>query len=609
MYKKSSRKGTIEKEVNDLLKELQGRECCDENIINRLRHKYKDGDLLEQIQEAYTEITRDNRKRAKKFAKIVLQKYGLQYPLHILLEKALRYKSRFNLNDAEFDIFKKIYESYILGNTETKEKKLYVPFTNMTKVLGRSDRYGEKLQYSAHEAKYLDEILRSYQENKPLHSQISLQSMTYPSKGFSASSISGTANRQRTIPEDHVHPLLAALFIPKFKLLDEHILLSSIPRIINERKNNRPLVTRPDYELFYDLITSPTDMACSVDSPMYDLELRSQLQATIWRSVLGLRYGKYYDPSYKEFLIATNNCHLTEENTPNKNFLDFGDEGALLRKVLNSFAIRPTIIRTTSLNYEIDYPLRPQNTMQDFRVEATPLLVLRLGRQHVNNVPEIIVQGQGITAKSVNENNDNTMNIKDVLESKQNFFDRELRMILPKVSQVIYSKSLLIINVPRKSNILDYSNLLKPIYEWNGAPATHVNISKMNNTKVIVPFEFPAGNNKYYLQSAIKLNTSTLGSSKKDGHEYIVGLSTLLIKDNNDDDTSNPDYMIYDPLAINTVIPGSTDGNVEFESVMSGLRRKPNSEYDDIETTLQNYSSLFFYKTDSDERPNMIVQN
>ena len=115
--------------------------------MNKLRSKFNDQQILDDIQETYVEVTREQKANAKKFAKKVLQKYGLQYPLHILLKKAMKYKMKYGLSDVEFSIFQKTYTQYIVGSSSTEErvKKFYTPQTTMTKVLGSSDRYGDSI--------------------------------------------------------------------------------------------------------------------------------------------------------------------------------------------------------------------------------------------------------------------------------------------------------------------------------------------------------------------------------------------------------------------------------------------------------------------------------
>ena len=69
--------------------------------------------------------------------------------------------------------------------------------------------------------RYLDKIMKLEADTKPLHAQISLQSMTYPSDGFSVPAITGTFDREKNWqnPGCYVHPVIAAMFIPKFKMV------------------------------------------------------------------------------------------------------------------------------------------------------------------------------------------------------------------------------------------------------------------------------------------------------------------------------------------------------------------------------------------------------
>jgi hypothetical protein len=63
----------------------------------KLREKYGDEELLDQIQDAFMEKSREIRKRAKKFARMISERYSnSNYPLHILLKKALKYKVIYN---------------------------------------------------------------------------------------------------------------------------------------------------------------------------------------------------------------------------------------------------------------------------------------------------------------------------------------------------------------------------------------------------------------------------------------------------------------------------------------------------------------------------------
>ena len=200
--------------------------------MNKLRSKFNDQQILDDIQETYVEVTREQKANAKKFAKKVLQKYSLLSSSYSI-KKAMKYKMKYGLSDVEFSIFQKTYTQYIVGSSSTEEsqKVLYLQ-TTMTKVLGSSDRYGDSISVKTDELKHLDDIMRLDAETKSLHAHVALQSMTYPEEGFSISATTGKFNRDNWQNPSCYCPVLAAMFIPKFRLFENHMLIGSIARII-----------------------------------------------------------------------------------------------------------------------------------------------------------------------------------------------------------------------------------------------------------------------------------------------------------------------------------------------------------------------------------------
>lgn len=592
MDNKGPNRNVIEREVQRLMEEAGENEYLSENIMARLRSKYSDQQLLDQIQETYMEITREQKRKAKKFAKKVLQKYSMNYPLHILLKKAYRYKQRYNLSDPEFALFHRTYVRYILGqeNVDERVKKFYTPHTYMTKTLGTSDRYGEPMSISNDDYKYLDAIMKLEAETKPLHAQISLQSMTYPNEGFSVPAITGKFDRDKNWqnPGCYVHPVLAAMFIPKFKVFDDHILLASIPRILKARKNKRNINTIHDYELFYDIITDPTDMACSTESPMFDLQLRSELQYSIWQSVLMLRYGKYFDCAANNFLVSVDNCKLnTFDDAPD--FLHVGDEGSVIRRILSAFSMRPTIVETSVLsNLEFQYPLRPEHSGLNIRVESTPMLTHRVSR---NPGPHI--------------DTSNYYSIEYVLDSQQYFFDRDLKTIVPRQTRVIYSKSVLIINIPRRATRLDYSNLIKPAHEWHQIPRAYAGIDKINDIPVDVNPVISIDTTEFHLQSAIKLDVDSLNTINND--QLIVGTSAILCASSNHAQNTldiSQNYLLYDPKQVLLPVDGHHHGSVNFHEPIAPIpitRIDGNENRMTADEELRTHCSVFFYKNVNDD--------
>ena len=601
----------IEAEVAKLLRESNDSSYLTENMMTKLRNKFSDQQILDDIQETYVDVTREQKANAKKFAKKVLQKYGLQYPLHILLKKAMKYKQKYNLSDVEFSLFQKTYTQYIVGSTGTEEKvkKFYTPQTTMTKVLGTSDRYGDSISVRTEELKYLDDIMRLDSETKSLHAHVALQSMTYPAEGFSISATTGKFNRDNwQNPSCYISPVLAAMFIPKFRLFENHMLIGSIARIIKLRKQKKPINTTQDYELFYDLISDPTDMACSMDSPVLDLKLRAELQYAVWQNVLYLRYGKYFDCSANAFTLSVDNCKLNNfDESPD--FFDVGDEIAIVRKLFSAFSLRPTIVQTNMLsNIEYQHPVRPDVNGLEIKVESTPMLIHRVTNHNTYAV--------------MNQNNDsdldNHKSLDYVLNSKQYFFDRELKTVVPRVVNVIYSKSVLVICVPRRALRVDFSNVVQPMMYWQSLPKVFSGIDKIDSTKVEVPLVLDVTNNEggnpthFNLQSAIRLNVEELGTNEN----MIIGTSAILCQNPSGGNAAalglnTNSYKLYDPKQV--LLPVSSNGNVDerFRDPIAPLLNMSSGDDSpaNAKDLLEHHCSVFFYKHENDNDDNLPSSN
>ena len=99
----------VEKEVSELIKK-----GADKASMNDLRRKYGDDKIFDTVQEAYFEKLAAIRKRSIKFTKLIERKYGIYgHPLHIILNKAIKYKKKYNLSEEEFELFRQYYQKSI----------------------------------------------------------------------------------------------------------------------------------------------------------------------------------------------------------------------------------------------------------------------------------------------------------------------------------------------------------------------------------------------------------------------------------------------------------------------------------------------------------------
>ena len=490
----------------------------------KLKEKYGDDDLVDSIQNIYAEKYTNITKKAKKFAQLIRDKYSnSQTPFHILLEKAIKYKVKYGLSDDEFAEFQRIYEQELVGNKSTD---IVRPQTNIMKVLGgiTFDYNGFKSKLNDDDYKYLQEILKLHATTKPLHAQVLLQSMQYTDCAIE--SLSGQYNRDLNRIGDHVHPVIAALFLPKFRVVDDFFLWSNIAGIVKSRYNNERLHSRPDYELFNALTTDPNDIVCDNRSPILDLLNRSQLQSQLWNSVLHLRNGQYYNASFKDFISSVDLCKLNKQDTPDLLYGRF--DGIIIKRLLSAFSFRPTIVATTPL-LVTSVSLNPYLLNNKPLVTSVPMINMRLPPKLLNNT--------------------NIVQLQDAVEQTQFFLENG--QIVPRSTSLIWSRGILIFYVDRRANTITYNEQLTRI-NMNVLPAS-LSVSggfeRINKSKVIVNPALQFNNEDYELRSVVISETNQ--NNTTNNSDLIIGSSTLIRDPADGITTFTAAYYYYDPYAPN----------------------------------------------------------
>ena len=312
--------------------------------LSALRAKYNNTDLVEEIQRLYLEKYNKLVRRARKFADLIKKKYGSsQYPFHVLLDKAKKFKQKHNLHDDEFVLFRRFYEEELVG---LKSMEVIPYSTNMTKVLGTISvtTTPSNMKLSGEDYKHMQEIVNMASTNKSLHSQVYLQSLQHTTMDEHKTK-EFDVNGEYT-KNDAVHPVLVALFANKLEKIDDHFLLPSLARVVKNRYNNEPLESKQDANLFYNITRDPNDVVCDGSSSVLDLLNRCKIQQQLWNCVLSLREGKMWNRSFNEFMNSIDNCKYNKYDNPD---LIYGrNDIVVLRRILAAFSYRPTIVTSNT---------------------------------------------------------------------------------------------------------------------------------------------------------------------------------------------------------------------------------------------------------------------
>ena len=479
------------------------------NALLALRAKYpKDEDLVTKIQDVFIKRHNEIVKKAKQFADAVRKRYSnTSIPFHTLLVKSRAHAKKHNLSDAEFAEFQRTYEMELSGTNQRNE--VLVPVTNLMKVLGNvtsgMDSYVNG-NLDEKEFRDLQEIIKLHEMNKSLHAQTVLQSIGYTDCATYATDSIEIDDKWMN-PAEHVHPVVAAMFLPKIDILEEHFLYSNMSGIVKARYNSDPLVSRPDYELFYNLVTDPNDVVCNVNSPMSDLLHRSNLQTQLWNSVLNLRNGQPFNASFGEFVRSVDVCRLNRYDNPN---LAYGrHDGTILKRLLAAFSFRPTVVATLPTGNL--FATNPYSQNMRPTVTSIPMINVRLH--------DYLTQGNILNVDASIEKV-TEFKLSNALNQPQTYI--EGNTIVTRISDVIYSREVLIFYVDRRSNVFKYTQ--KP-FNVARLPAAVGGLEHINKKVVELELTIPLRDKEEFnLRSVVVAETK-----EKDDKHMVIGSSTYIM--------------------------------------------------------------------------------
>jgi len=508
---KPSERTDIDREVHNLMKKNADKQKSTYAIIEDLKQKYKDEQIVDAVMSKYN----DKLKRVKKLAEKIRDRLIAKYPnlsMKEYIEKVAEYKKKYEFDDSEMaHILNLLFQNKTgLANTEV----LDITYNEMSKALGfvpASYNLAGKMNVKQDELETLNNILQLCSLTKELHSQVTLQSLLYSDVAVGA--LNGQFDRNRVNVFSFVHPVVAALFLPKIKFLDEHMLIASIPNIVQQRYSGLELTTQPDYELYMDIATDPSEAACSVGKvkPFHDLLNRSQVQYKLWEAVLNLRQGKYYTNDLSSFIAAIDACRNSVFDAADLAYVK--DEGTILRKLLSAFSIRPTIVSTAPL----------------YGISSATSNIASLAATHITTISMITMR-----IPLLDKTKTQSISLADALEQRQLYIHR--RQITVKTQQIMYSRDLLIFYIHRRFQTVNLARLTRP-YQMAILPITMSAYERLHGAQVNFEFNMTVGSQIFALRSVVAVETAPNDAN------LIISCSALIRR------PDHPDQALeYSPL-------------------------------------------------------------
>jgi len=520
-----SNNNVVDEQVKKLLKD-GFKTKIPTNVINELRRKYNDDNLLDKIQEVFYDKLNEITSRARKFTKLIEKKFSTKgLPLHIVLKESLKYKEKYNLSDVEFDEFKKQYEKMWNERFANKYDNEFMPNTNMAQLFGDVNS-NEGLIVKDSDYPVVQEIIKMYSMTRSTHSSVILQSMQY--ENCSPEVRAATYDQQRHNIACAIHPLIVAMFFPKIRELEEHFLFTNLAYIIKAKFNKEPLNNQADYKILYNMINDANDVVCSAETPLKDIRTRFNLQTNLWANVLSLRSGKFFECGNNEFFTAVDDCKISMYDTPD--LLYVGDEGVILKRLLGAFSFRPVILATNPIfgGYGISNPV---------------------GFPVINN--KVISQSILTVRLPVSTTSSSLVNfsLNNAISHTQIY--QENGMSVPKTQEVVWTSGVTVFHVPRRMLLTEikYKNLINPFQHYEQIPSHILKNERINNTPVDITETLTMHGQKYYLRSAVYLETKDDDVKTEDNGSQLVLSTGCVVRDMNNELTSGK-YLWYTPLRL-----------------------------------------------------------
>lgn len=508
----------------------------EEQVRSILRHRKMSDDKVESMLQKIRDAKERIRKHARRFIEKIDQHYGL-HDVPTIVSKANKFAQKHQLSALERDTIISMALKGDVYNTVNPVNDL--KYSEMSKFMGIESPVGQVLNIQSKDYAPLNEIVKLFESNRILHSDIKNQLNLY--KDCAVEAISGTYDKSKHNVSTHIHPVIVALFVPKIDAVDKRMLLTNIARVVLRRA--LPYVNRhiqlydnlldgeeeAEWELTSDITQDPNSLAYfSDDTPITNIMKRFKIQLELWKNVLNLRQGRYYASGYDDNEGVTGLLRTLSQYDWNyfdaPDMFHLQDEGTVLRKLLAVFSLRPTFTQVSSLVQRSYMGMQNFTGLSRVAFLRIPIINVRL--------PTIVQGNAGLPMPEIH------------LERSMNQTDYfiENKLFVPKTKSVMFSKDLLFFHVNRRYQTVNVANLAYK-FSYTSMPYQSFNVGQTRINDLPVGFNNQLALNRemFTLRSVVTVYRPPIAEN------IAAGSSCMIVKEDN----ASLDYIYYNPLLAN----------------------------------------------------------
>jgi hypothetical protein len=552
-----------------------------EQIRSILRHRKMSEDKVDSTITKLMEAKERVRKYANRFIEKIDQHYGL-HDIPTIVKKAVKFAEKHQLSNIEREVIISMAMKGDVYNTFNPSNDL--KYSEMSKFMGIESPAGQVLNIQTKDYAPLNEIVKLFETTRILHMDIKNQLSLYRDCAYEA--MSGEFDRNKHNLSTHIHPVVAALFLPKIEAIEKRMLYSNLGRVVLQRAlpylnkhvqlydNILPGELEAEWELTCDIIQDPNSLAYfSDDTPITNMMKRFKIQIELWKNVLNLRQGRYFSTGYDEndgingFLKTLNQYDWTYFDSPDMFHLQ--DEGSVLRKILAVFSVRPTFAQISSLQQRSFMGFANFTGLARTTHLRIPIINVRLPAVAPNNLnlpmPQIHLE------RAINQSD----------------YFIENKILVPKSKSIMYSIDFVFFYVNRRFQNSTLANLTYK-FSYTNVPYQTFNVGQTSVNDLAVGFEYnmKIGNDIYDLRSVVTVYRPPIAENVS------IGSSCVVIR------AATPgvvgDHFYYNPLLSNITL--DINGVVETNKPISVIHHTTTdvNEIGFVEMA-QKFGTIFMY--------------
>ncbi|AYV85014.1 MAG: putative core protein [Satyrvirus sp.] len=559
--KKSS--GNSSDKIKMEVEELAKKKSLTPTDISKLSKKYEDDEtIIDEILRLYSKRSTEVRRQAKRIAEKIYRNFSEgKRSLHSILNKMMKYKIKHKWTDVEYDELRKEL-SHLLSGTQAMEidynQNIMAFRSRINRALGDTRlTIDDGLKVKDNELGVVGEIISMYDSSLYIHKSVVMSSLMY--EDCSLVAMTGKFKKERHLPTNYIHPLIACMFLPKFDIFEFQMLYSNFGSIIKSRNEKKPIMDEPNYLLFDSMISDPNDVVCEVTSPITDIRNRYKVQISLWKLVLHLRSGNYYEgESISEFLQTLNLCRNNLYD--NADLAYNQDEGAMLRRLLSVFSLRPTFIYTKPISSIASFTATPYGASLGFNLGQN---MQSFGNQAFVSQPiHTVTSISMITLQIPPFYNAGEPTIDLLSAAQQTIWINENKVIVPKQQSIIYSKEVLIFYVNRRIQRIQIRTFSNPL-TFSQLPLTMSNFERLNSYPINIRdrLTFRSVEETYHLRSVVAVTETEIKQGDNPPTGIITGCTGLIMSHRNiERGIYDPKYYLYDPFGASLPVKNPDDG-------------------------------------------------